>query len=208
MSDILDDLKMMADHCDQENGDEPCDLGMLLVRAIGEIRKLRGQSVGEVSMPEPVAYLYTLEYGSTIANTKVSLWQLNYPFGSCGADYLPQNEDGISYVRQTPLYTAALADDGRGFTEGLGAASEARWPRTAEHTLRMFRRTQLELGVPTAKLMPEDPADAVAWLALHADLGNGPCIHGVRAPHECKECAEEPSEAEVAAIDAALRKGA
>lgn len=46
MSDILDDLKMMADHCDQENGDEPCDLGMLLVRAIGEIRKLRSQPVG------------------------------------------------------------------------------------------------------------------------------------------------------------------
>lgn len=59
-------------------------------------------------VPEPVAYLYTLEYGGIIANKKVSLWQLNYPFGVCGADYLPQNEDGISYVRQTPLYTAAL----------------------------------------------------------------------------------------------------
>ncbi len=54
MSDILDDLKIMADHCDQENGDEPCDLGMLLVRAIGEIRKLRSQpvSAAEVPMPE------------------------------------------------------------------------------------------------------------------------------------------------------------
>jgi hypothetical protein len=48
MSDILDDLKMMADHCDQENDDEPCDLGMLLIRAIAEIRNLRQQPVGEV----------------------------------------------------------------------------------------------------------------------------------------------------------------
>jgi len=30
---------------------------------------------------------------------------LNYPFGVCGADYQAQNEDGVSYVRQTPLYT-------------------------------------------------------------------------------------------------------
>ena len=74
-------------------------------------------------------------------------------------------------------------------SEGLGAAAGARWPRSAEHTLRMFRRTQLELGVPTAKLMPEDLADAVAWLVLHADLGDEPCSHGIRAPQECKECA-------------------
>jgi hypothetical protein len=48
MSDILDDLKMMADHLDRENGDEPCDLGMLLIRAIAEIRKQREkQPVGE-----------------------------------------------------------------------------------------------------------------------------------------------------------------
>lgn len=59
MSDILDDLKMMADHCDQENGDEPCDLGMLLVRAIAEIRNLRQQpvSAAEVPMPEPVGFI-------------------------------------------------------------------------------------------------------------------------------------------------------
>jgi hypothetical protein len=54
---------------------------------------------------EPVAWMYALEYGKTVANKKVSLHQLNYPFGVCGADYLASNDDGISYVRQTPLYT-------------------------------------------------------------------------------------------------------
>jgi hypothetical protein len=70
--------------------------------------ELRAGIAAEVPMPEPVAYLYTLEYGSTNADTKVSLRQLNYPFGVCGADYLARNDDGVSYVRQTPLYTAAL----------------------------------------------------------------------------------------------------
>jgi hypothetical protein len=56
MSDILDDLKMLADHCDQENGDEPCDLGMLLIRAIGEIRKLRSQPVSAAEVPMPDGY--------------------------------------------------------------------------------------------------------------------------------------------------------
>jgi hypothetical protein len=55
---------------------------------------------------EPVAYLYTLEYGQTVADTLVSLQQRNYPFGVCGADYLAKNDDGASYVRQTPLYDA------------------------------------------------------------------------------------------------------
>lgn len=53
---------------------------------------------------KPVAWMYTLEYGDTVADRKVSLNQLNYPFGVCGADYLRKNRDGISYVRQTPLY--------------------------------------------------------------------------------------------------------
>ena len=55
--------------------------------------------------PDPVAFLYTLEYGKTVVDKKVSIDQLNYPFGVCGADYQAQNEDGVSYVRQTPLYT-------------------------------------------------------------------------------------------------------
>lgn len=122
MSDILDDLKMLADHCDQENGDEPCDLGMLLIRAIGEIRKLRSQpvSAAEVPMPEPVAYLYTLEYGETVVNKKVSMQQLNYPFGVCGADYLARNDNGCSYVKQTPLYTTAR--EAAGYARGLKEA--------------------------------------------------------------------------------------
>jgi hypothetical protein len=53
---------------------------------------------------KPVAWMYTLEYGDTVANKKVSLSQLNYPFGVCGADYLRENSDGMSYVRQTLLY--------------------------------------------------------------------------------------------------------
>lgn len=57
-------------------------------------------------MSGPVAWLYTLEYGKTVADKKLSLYQLNYPFGVCGADYLRSNDDGMSYVRQTPLYAA------------------------------------------------------------------------------------------------------
>jgi len=54
---------------------------------------------------DPVAFLYTLEYGKTVVDKKVSIDQLNYPFGVCGADYQAKNEDGVSYVRQTFLYT-------------------------------------------------------------------------------------------------------
>lgn len=53
---------------------------------------------------EVVAWLYTLEYGNNVADTKVSLHQLNYPFGVLGADYVRENEHGVSYVRQTKLY--------------------------------------------------------------------------------------------------------
>jgi hypothetical protein len=53
---------------------------------------------------KPVAWMYTLEYGDTVVDKKVSLSQLNYPFGVCGADYLRENSDGMSYVRQTLLY--------------------------------------------------------------------------------------------------------
>lgn len=58
-----------------------------------------GQAGGEA-----VAWLYTLEYGNTIADTKVSIYQLNYPFGVVGADYLRENQQGVSYVRETKLY--------------------------------------------------------------------------------------------------------
>lgn len=58
---------------------------------------------------EPVAWQYTLEYGASIADRKVSLEQLRYPFGVCGADYLRVNSDGVSYVRETPLFAAPVA---------------------------------------------------------------------------------------------------
>jgi hypothetical protein len=57
---------------------------------------------------EPVAYFYTLKYGDKVADEKVSKHQLNYPFGVCGADYLAKNDNGISRIRQTPLYVAPL----------------------------------------------------------------------------------------------------
>lgn len=60
---------------------------------------------------EPVAWLYMLEYGTTTANRKVSIHQLRYPFGVCGSDYSHSNVDGISYIRETPLY--ALQGDGK-----------------------------------------------------------------------------------------------
>lgn len=72
------------------------------------------------TQPLPSAWMYTLEYGGTIADTKVSLRQLNYPFGVCGADYLRENSDGISYVRQTPLYTHPAAQGVPATTEPFG----------------------------------------------------------------------------------------
>lgn len=51
--DILEELKTMADQLDDANSDEPDPLGMLLVRTIGEIRKLRGSSSGLV-MDSPI----------------------------------------------------------------------------------------------------------------------------------------------------------
>ena len=76
----------------------------------GDAREAAGYAAGLAAGgkdAEPAAYLYTLEYGKTVANTKVSVQQLNYPFGVCGADYLARNDDGVSYVRQTKLYTDA-----------------------------------------------------------------------------------------------------
>lgn len=70
----------------------------------------------------PVAWLYTLEYGSKVADTKVSRHQLNYPFGVCGADYLRSNADGTSYVRQVPLYAAQPAAER---AHGIGQEGDA-----------------------------------------------------------------------------------
>jgi hypothetical protein len=61
------------------------------------------------SAAEPVAWLYTLEYGASIADAKASPHQLRYPFGVCGADYSRANSDGVSYVRETPLYATPVA---------------------------------------------------------------------------------------------------
>ena len=71
---------------------------------LGTADRFAGKVAAEFSAPAPVAWLYTLEYGKTVADKKVSLSQLNYPFGVCGADYLRSNDDGVSYVRPTPLY--------------------------------------------------------------------------------------------------------
>ena len=64
------------------------------------------EALAQKDEQEPVAYLYTLEYGQSTYDKKVSIHQLNYPFGVCGADYLAKNDEGVSYVRQTKLYTA------------------------------------------------------------------------------------------------------
>ena len=58
-----------------------------------------------VVQQEPVAFLYQLEYGASVVNRKVSEWRLNYPFGVCGADYIRSNDEGVSCVREIPLYT-------------------------------------------------------------------------------------------------------
>lgn len=81
----------------------------------------------EVPMPEPAAYLYTLEYGQTVANKKVSLWKLNYPFGVCGADYLAQGDEGVSYVRETPLYAHGDAREAAGYAAGMERAAVIAW---------------------------------------------------------------------------------
>lgn len=58
---------------------------------------------------QPVARLYTLEYGPSVVDRMASDCQLNYPFGVCGADYQRANGEGVSYVRESPLYLAPQA---------------------------------------------------------------------------------------------------
>ena len=82
------------------------------------------RDVQSVELPEPAAYLYTLEYGQTVADTKLSIQQLNYPFGVCGSDYLARNDEGVSYVRQTPLYTDAR--EAAGYERGREEADRLR----------------------------------------------------------------------------------
>lgn len=71
--------------------------------AVWQARAAKASKVQPKWTVEPVAWLYTLEYGASIADRKVSLDQLRYPFGVCGSDYLRVNDDGTSYVRETPL---------------------------------------------------------------------------------------------------------
>jgi hypothetical protein len=68
---------------------------------------------------EPVAWQYRLEYGAVVADPRVSAHRLSYPFGVCGADYLRSNNDGVSYVRETPLYTAPPPDHAEALAEAL-----------------------------------------------------------------------------------------
>ena len=76
-----------------------------VVMTVGDLERFANLVEKEVrGDAEPVAWMYTLEYGDTVVDKKVSLSQLNYPFGVCGADYLRENSDGMSYVRQTLLY--------------------------------------------------------------------------------------------------------
>jgi len=60
--------------------------------------------IAEMESADLEAYLYTLEYGETVFDEKLSRHQLNYPFGVCGSDYLAENDNGVSYVRETPLF--------------------------------------------------------------------------------------------------------
>jgi hypothetical protein len=55
----------------------------------------------------PDAWMYALEYGSIVADKRLSVDRLRYPFGVCGADYLAENDSGVSYVREQPLFSAA-----------------------------------------------------------------------------------------------------
>ena len=61
---------------------------------------------------QAVAFLYTLEHGASVVARKASTYRLNYPFGG-GDDYRP-SEDGLSYVRETPLYAAPPATERKG----------------------------------------------------------------------------------------------
>lgn len=85
---------------DTEDG-KAQQLRLKIDMAINAIARALEQPEGR----EAVAWLYTLEYGGCVANTKVSKHQLRYPFGVCGSDYLARNDEGVSYVRETPLYT-------------------------------------------------------------------------------------------------------
>ena len=101
---------------------------------------------------EPVAWLYTLEYGGKVCHKKASTGNLNYPFGVDGADYPRENDDGVSYVRQTPLYTtpqpASQSNDARtvggcgGTTLSVDVGNPmAKWPfpQTAKNFESLLR---------------------------------------------------------------------
>ena len=100
------------------------------------LMQIAAQEVSAAGVPMPDAYLYTLEYGETVVNKKVSMQQLNYPFGVCGADYLARNDNGCSYVKQTPLYTTA--SEAAGYARGkLEAVPSGYWLAPVEPTPEM-----------------------------------------------------------------------
>jgi len=118
MSDILDDLKMMADHCDQENGDEPCPIGLLLVRAIAEIRKQRAQPVGEVPMPEPVAFRV---WAGVMDKQPFGPPFLNQKTAAEYADQIKSDTEIRPLVYLTDVRTYGDAREAAGYAAGVAA---------------------------------------------------------------------------------------
>lgn len=59
----------------------------------------------EQAQTEPVAWMYTLSYGEKEVDRIVSQHQRRYPFGVCGKDYCAVSSDGVSLVREFPLFT-------------------------------------------------------------------------------------------------------
>jgi hypothetical protein len=104
-----DQIKTWAERCeDHPDHDGIVTEAMIRQRMQEEIDDLRALLAGKVLCEkEPVAWKYDLEYGTTVANSLVFKERRNYPFGVCGADYRVRNDDGVSYIREIPLYAAA-----------------------------------------------------------------------------------------------------
>jgi len=139
--------------------------GAQVATAIESLRGALAQQGG------PVAWMHTLEYGAVVADTKVSVRQLNYPFGVCGADYLAKNDDGVSYVRQTPLYKAQSVPDSL-LAKLPGGKKTDQWDsaRMADYDQGWndYRKAVKAVLVGAAPAAPSDDKDLLTIAAMDA----------------------------------------
>ncbi len=134
-----------------------------------DYRKAAHAALSKHHQQVPTAYLYTLEYGAVIVDRKVSEHQLNYPFGVAGADYLIRNDDGVSYVRQTPLYSAPPASALAALRAENERLSErvARVTKDFEYMTKVMNERNYQLEQAQATIAIQQ-GDAQEWARVNA----------------------------------------